>query len=128
MPREVIVPPNMHQPGAYSHAIKAGNTIYVAGQVAMDSNGNLVGEGDCAAQADQVWKNIKSVLDAAGAKLSDLVKVTTFITNADNIAKVREARQRHLPEGAPPTATLVVISALANPRLLVEIEAVAVVD
>ena len=128
MPREFIAPPNMNQPRAYSHAIKAGNTIYVAGQVGIDSSGNLVGEGDCAAQADQVWKNIGTVLAAVGAKLSDLVKVTTFITNADDIPKAREARQRHLPEGPPPTATLVVISALANPSLLVEIEAIAVVD
>jgi enamine deaminase RidA (YjgF/YER057c/UK114 family) len=69
-------------PEPYSHVIRAGNTVYVAGQVAFDSGGNLVGRGDPAAQAEQCWKNIESCLRSAGASLDEVVKVVCYCASA----------------------------------------------
>ena len=128
MDKQVIKPSGVHVPlgNSYNHAWKAGNTIYTAGQIALDSDGNLVGKGDIAAQTDQVFKNLQAVLAAAGASLADVVKINTYLTRQEDMAGLREVRQRYMG-GEPPASTLVFISALANPDLLVEIEAIAVV-
>ncbi len=128
MPKSYFTPDTVFNPPAYSHAVRAGNTIYVAGQVAFGPDGNLVGKGDVKTQAEQAWKNMKNVLEAAGATIEDLVDVTTYIVNPDDVAKIREARQRYLPENNKPTSTVIVAHALANPDLLIEIKGIAVVD
>ena len=128
MPRSYFTPDTVFKTTAYSHAVKVGNTIYVAGQVAVGTDGNLVGKGDVKAQAEQAWKNMKNVLEAAGATIEDLVDVTTYIVNPDDVAKIREVRQRYLPENNKPTSTLIVAQALANPDLLIEIKGIAVVE
>ena len=105
--------------------MKAGKTVYVAGQTALDVNGNLVGGSDVGAQAEQVFQNLQQVLRAAGASLLDVVKLTSFLTSPDGLPGYREARSKHFPE-EPPASTLLVVSALARPEFLVEVEAVAV--
>ena len=125
MANEVIKPADVHAPTGYNHAVRAGNTVYTAGQVALDENGNLVGKGDIEAQTDQVYKNLQAVLVAAGSSLQGVVKVTTYLTQQVDLPKLREARQRHM-KGEPPANTLVYISALANPDFLIEVEAIAV--
>ena len=126
MNKEVIVPEGVHKARGYSHAIKVGNAIYVAGQVGVDEGDNIVGGGDCAAQATQAFENLKRVLEAAGASLRDVVKLTIFVKSFDDIGKVREARRKYFSDYFP-ASTMVVISSLALAELLVEVEAVAVI-
>ncbi len=128
MPKSYHNPSTVFKPTGYTHAVKAtGSTIYLAGQVGVGPDGKLVGKGDAKAQAEQAWKNIKNVLESVGAKLSDIVEVTTFAVHAEDAPGIKEVRLKHLPEKNLPAATLVVCSALARPELLVEIKVVAVI-
>ena len=126
MPKQHLNPASMHTPTSYSHVVKAGDTIYVAGQVARAPDGSLVGKDDPAAQAEQIYKNLQNALASVGASLHDLVKTTTYVVSPDCIDAVREARAKYLAND-PPTSTLLVISRLASPEFLLEIEAVAYV-
>ena len=127
MAKQVIKPADVHIPQGYNHAWKAGNTVFTAGQIALDKDGNLVGKGDFVAQAEQVFKNLKAVLSASGASLDDVVKLTTYLTRMEDLAGLRDVRPRFFT-GEPAASTLLFISALANPDLLIEVEAIAVVD
>ena len=114
--------------GAFSAGVEApaGRTVYVSGQVSMDADGNVVGEGDVFAQTEKVLENVAVVLEAAGGGLQDVVKVTVFITDMGMYDRVHEVRRRHFSEPYP-ASSMVEVSALIDPRLLVEIEAVAVI-
>jgi reactive intermediate/imine deaminase len=116
---------SVHPTTGYSHAVKVGNTVYVAGQVAKDKDGNLVGKGDIHAQAEQVFANLKAVLADAGCTMNDIVKLTTYTTNLAFRPAIAEARKRYFSDYFPPN-TFVVISSLAEPDFLLEIEAIAV--
>jgi reactive intermediate/imine deaminase len=125
-------PDTVHTPvGNYSHAVRIESAdavwIWISGQVALDHDGNLVGEGDMAAQTDAVMRNLEAVLAGNGATFHHVVKVTTFVTDISRLAEVREVRGRYM-QGDPPASTLVEVSALAMPGLLLEVEAVAVVS
>ena len=133
--REKIQPQGMHvvmragQP-AYTHVVTVSGTgkmVFVAGQLARDANGNLVGKGDMRAQIQQVGENIKTGLEAAGATLADIVKTNTFVTNYEEYSKHGDMRARYFGP-ATPTSTTVQISRLADPDAMVEIEAIAVID
>ena len=126
MPNQHLNPSGMHTPTGYSHVVKAGDTIYIAGQVAVASDGSVVGKDDPAAQAEQVYKNIQNALASVGASLQHLVKTTTYVVSRDCIEAVREARAKYLAND-PPTSTLLIVSRLASPEILIEIEAVAYV-
>ena len=112
----------------YSHVVvaEARKTIFVAGQLARDSNGNPVGKGDMRAQIRQVGENIKAALEAAGATLADIVKTNTYVTDIEEFFKHVDVRMEYF--GALPTSTTVEVRRLAHPDLLVEVEAIAVVD
>ena len=126
MPKQHLNPSGMHTPTGYSHIVKAGDTIYVAGQVAVAPDGSVVGEGNAAAQAEQIYQNLQNALASVGAKLSDIVKPTTYILNPDDVGAVRESRLKYLNDN-PPTSTLLIISRLARPEFLMEVEAIAYV-
>lgn len=121
-------PPTLTTPRGYSHVVEAtgGRTIYVSGQVALDKHGRVVGAGDMAAQTRQVFENLKLALGAADASLDDIVKITVFVTDVAQAPAVREVRDEYLTK-AKPASSLVQITALFMPELLIEIEAVAVV-
>ena len=102
-----------------------GNTIYVSGQIAYDSNGNLVGEGDIKAQPRQVFENIKSVLERAGSGLKDIVKINSYITDGSKFMDMLAVRSEIFGND-PPASTAVVVQALAFPALLIEVEAIAI--
>jgi enamine deaminase RidA (YjgF/YER057c/UK114 family) len=123
-----INPPSLTKPTGYTHVVIApdGRTVYIAGQVAVDSTGQVVGGSDFAAQADRAYANLRRALASVGGTLSDLVKTTTFITDAKNIVPLREIRSRYLDPAHPPANTLITISSLARPELLIEIEGVAI--
>jgi reactive intermediate/imine deaminase len=111
--------------GRYSHAVMAqGRTLYVAGQVPINADGEVVG-ADAATQARQVLSNLAAVLKTASATLADVVKTTVYLTNLDDRAAVGEVRRAHFP-GDSPANTLLVVAGLADPRYLVEIDAIAV--
>jgi enamine deaminase RidA (YjgF/YER057c/UK114 family) len=115
----------------YSHVVKTSGetTVYVAGQIALDANGAIVGN-DVATQARQVYQNVRAALTAAGARMSDVVKMTTYVVELDDakLAAVREARKGVFPTAGPPASTLVGVTRLAMEGLLVEVEVIAVVD
>jgi 2-iminobutanoate/2-iminopropanoate deaminase len=110
----------------YTDAVRAGELLFVSGCVALDGDGNLVGEGDVVAQARQVFTNIGLCLVAAGASFADVVKVTTFLTDIRDRTAVNTVRQEVFGD-ARPASTLVEVSALVLPEFLIEVEAVAVV-
>jgi reactive intermediate/imine deaminase len=112
-------------PGTYSNAIAVGRTIYVAGQHAGEPDGTIVGEHDVGAQATRAFEKIQALLAAAGARMDDVVKLGVFLTDVTTRAQVGEARRAFF-SGDFPCSTLVGISALAQPGLLVEIDAIAV--
>jgi enamine deaminase RidA (YjgF/YER057c/UK114 family) len=115
-----------HPTRGYAHAWRAGDLLFISGQVAMNAQGEVVGRGDTGAQAEQVFANLKKVLAAAGATFRDVIKLTILCTDPAGIPAIREARNRAL-EGHTPASTLMVVAGLASSDYLVEIEAVAVV-
>jgi enamine deaminase RidA (YjgF/YER057c/UK114 family) len=125
------VSPDLSTPRGYSHVVKASGTmIFVAGQISVDKNGNVVGAGDLRAQATQVLTNVKAALAAAGATFKDIVKQNTYVVNlnAEALPIIREVRAQFFPAEEPPASTLVGVTALAMEGLLIEVEVVAVVD
>lgn len=123
-----VNPSGLVKPTGYTHVVIApdGRTVYIAGQVAFDSTGAVVGEGNFAAQAEQVYRNLERALQSVGGTMADLVKTTTFITDINNLPSLREVRTRRLSKTQPPANTLLEVSSLARPELLIEVEAVAV--
>jgi enamine deaminase RidA (YjgF/YER057c/UK114 family) len=132
-PPEVVDANGVHEPlGPYSHAIRIppnAEWLYVAGQIAVDENGDVVGVGDLAAQIGQVFANLDATLRSAGFEFGNVVKMTTFLVRPEDVSVFRELRdpyyRTHFPSGAYPTSTLVVVERLANEAFLLEIEAVA---
>jgi 2-iminobutanoate/2-iminopropanoate deaminase len=132
MARNQISHPSLPAPmrgGAFSSGVEApsGRTIYVSGQVAFDAEGNVVGEGDVKLQTETVLEHVKTVVEAAGGGMEDIVKVTVFITDMGLYDEIHEVRRRYFEEPFP-ASSMVEVSALIDPRLLIEIEAVAVVS
>jgi reactive intermediate/imine deaminase len=108
-----------------AQAKQIGNTIYVSGQVAFNSQGKLVGKGNMKTQTRQVFRNIKAVLAAAGAKMEHVIKINTYITDGSKFMDMLEARGEIFGNN-PPASTAVVVAGLAFPGLLIEVEAIAV--
>jgi enamine deaminase RidA (YjgF/YER057c/UK114 family) len=125
-----INPSELGTPPGYSQIVEvsAGRIVFIAGQTALDRDGNVVGNNDFVAQADQVFRNLTIALQASGCTPANLVKLTVFLTDMDNLALYREARNRFFASVTPPAApavTLVEVSKLYGPDFLIEIEAIA---
>jgi reactive intermediate/imine deaminase len=110
----------------YTDAVVAGELLFISGLVGVDGQGALVGGDDVAAQARQVFENMRVVLDEAGCRFEDVVKVTVYLTDVDDRPKINPVRQEVFG-GARPASTLVEVSRLAIPGAKVEIEAVALI-
>jgi enamine deaminase RidA (YjgF/YER057c/UK114 family) len=125
-------PDTLSKPTGYTHVVSARGQrlIYVAGQIAFDKNGELVGRGDLRAQAVQVYENVKSALEAANATLDDVVKLNTYVVNYTPELRpiLAGVRSQYFAQDRPPANTLVGVTSLALEGLLLEIEAVAVSD
>ncbi len=106
-------------------AVSGGRTIYVAGQIALDSSGNLIGRGDFQAQAQQVFENIKTALAAVGADFNHVVKLTVYMRDRAHLPLLREVRDRYVNTQTPPASTLIIVQSLAQEDFLLEIEAIA---
>lgn len=125
-----IATPDGVAPGVnYSHVVwGTGRFIAISGQCAFDEKGDVVGEGDPAAQARQIFENLRRCLEAAGATFDDIVKLTVFVTDIAYLPAIREARDAHINNGRLPASSAVQVAALFRPDLLMEIEAFAVVS
>lgn len=115
----------------YSHAVRVDIAdtalIYLAGQVPLDPNGNLVGENDIGTQTEFVFEQIKTILAAAGGSLRDVVKANIYVTDMSQYAKVAEVRNRYFAEN-PPATTFVAVKELVRKDWMIEIEVVAAVQ
>lgn len=122
-------PPDLSEPTGYTHVVDAtaGRTVYVSGQISVDPDGRVVGDGDFERQTRQVFDNLELALRAADAGLNHVVKITVFVTDVGQIQKFREIRAGVFT-GPPPASTLVQVVQLARPEWLIEIEAIAVVE
>ena len=123
-------PPELGEPPGYSQIVEisAGRILFIAGQTAVATDGAVVGKGDFAAQAEQVFRNLTIALKARGCTAANLVKLTVFLTDMDNLGRYREARNRFFATVTPPAApavTLVEVSKLYGADFMIEIEAIA---
>jgi len=119
-------------PRAYSHAVSVsgpGKLVYVAGQIALGPDGQVVGKGDMRAQCEQVLANVTTVLKANGAGWGDVIKMNAYMVGMsdENVAIFREVRSRYLKQGQLPASTFVGIARLVQPDLWIEVEVVAAV-
>jgi 2-iminobutanoate/2-iminopropanoate deaminase len=128
MPFSTITTPEARPVANYKMATRqeGGQLLYVSGQVARDTDGNVVGKGDMRTQARQVFQNLRQVLQAAGGDLKDLMKMTTYITNIENFPALAEIRNEVF-QGELPASTLIVVKSLFNPDFLIEVEGVAAI-
>ena len=125
-------PPELGTPPGYSQIVdvRASRIIFIAGQTALNEKGALVGKRDFAAQAAQVFRNLSVALQSVGCTASNLVKLTVFLRDMDNLPTYRDARNRFFATTTPPAApavTLVEVSRLYGPDFMIEIEAIAAV-
>ncbi len=128
---ERINPEHLYVPPTYHHVVRTsgGTTLWIAGQVATNTAGDVVGVGDFEAQARQVFENLRIALEAGGATFDNVVKMTTLIVDFDRavLPSLFAIRSDYVDEMSPAT-TLIGVQALARPEYMLEIEAIAVVD
>ncbi len=131
MTLEHISPQGLAKSPAYTHVVRTSGTTtaYIAGQVALDADGNVVGEGDLEAQARQAYANLVTALAAVGATVNEIAKTTTYVVNySADVRPALHAARRSVFSGEPPANTLIGVQSLALPEFLIEIEAIAVLD
>jgi enamine deaminase RidA (YjgF/YER057c/UK114 family) len=132
MPKEFVNPDGLYEPGVYTHVITVtgGKVAFISGQIAYNQKGELVGAGDFRAQATQVMKNLETAVQSVGGNVTDIVKINIYIVNYDqNVHRpiLGEVR-KEIFGGHAPASTLIGIQALAFKELMLEIEAIAIID
>ncbi|MFF9281449.1 RidA family protein [Streptomyces griseosporeus] len=124
----ITAPDGVAPAAQYSHVVLGtGRFVAVSGQIALDEDGKVVGEGDPAAQARQVFENLRRCLAAAGAGFDDVIKLTYFVTDMAQLPAIREARAAYIPDDRLPASSAVQVAALVRPEFLLEVEAFAVI-
>ncbi len=132
-PFRIFNPDTLAKPTAgYSQVaeVTGGKFVYIAGQIAIDRSGNLVGKDDFRAQVQQVFENLKAAVEAAGGDFHNVIKLNYFCSETVDpalIPAVREIRDKYVDTANPPTSTFVVVKRLVRPEWLIEVEAVAAV-
>jgi reactive intermediate/imine deaminase len=127
VPHKRFFAPDLPEPiSHFADAVRAGNLLFISGIISVDKSGNVLGEGDAAEQTRVILENMKTLLTMSRATFADVVKVTVFLTNIDDRAKINPIRQQYFGESRP-ASSLVEVSKLVVPGCLVEIEAIAVV-
>lgn len=123
----IPAPDGIAPAAAYAHVVMGtGRFVAISGQLPLNEHGTLVGANDPAAQARQVFENLRRCLSAAGAGFEDVVKLTYFVTDMTHLPAIREARAAHIPADRLPASSAVQVAALVAPEFLMEIEAYAV--
>ena len=126
--KKIIAPDNLHRPFGYAHAIQIEKTLYISGQVPLDMELKSFGEGDIAAQTEQVYANMEKVVKSAGGSMRNIVMLNIYCTDLDAYDKhTRSVRKKYFGDYYPAT-TAVEIRRLYRPEYMIEIEAVAVLD
>jgi reactive intermediate/imine deaminase len=122
-------PPTLFTPTGYTQVVTplGGHLVFIAGQVAADTTGAVVGKGDFKAQVKQVFENLQSAVEAAGGTMADIAKINVYVTDTSQLAAMREVWQQYFT-AKPPASTLVQVVRLAREEYLIEIEAIAVVE
>jgi len=120
--RKPILPRGLTASPAFSPGVQVGELLYISGQVAQDNRGSVVGVGDCNAQTAQVFSRIRTIAEAAGASLQDVVKITAFLTDIADYPAYNKVRSDTFPHD-PPASSTVIVAALVRPEFLVEVEA-----
>ena len=125
---QLSIPATMPKSVGYSQLaiVEKGKLVFIAGQVALDTSGNIVGENDIRAQLQQVFENLKAAVTSLRGTLSDIVKLNVYYTDRSHLAAFREIRDQHINLSNPPISTAVQVAGLFRPELLIEVEAVAV--
>ena len=118
-------PSALANPPGYSHVVKDGKTVYVAGQLARDSDGKTVGEDDFAAQAEQAFENVRAALESVGTDMNHIMKMNVFMTHREDIPEYRVIKSRFVPDSDLPVSTLILCSGLADPVFRIEVEVIA---
>ena len=128
--RRFLDPDALPPPFGYSHVVDvpAGRLVFISGQVPLDAEGSLVGEGDFEGQTRQVFENLSAALAAADAGWGDVVKLNFFLRDVGQIAQLREIRDEYVDPKRRPASTLVEVSRLFREEVLIEIDAVAALD
>ena len=111
--------------GIFSQGVKVGNLVFASGQISKNAKGEVVGKGDIRAQTRQCIENLKYVLEAGGATLENVVKVTVYVTDMENLKAIHEVRAEYFKEKYP-ASSLIEVSRLTNQECMVEIEAIAI--
>ena len=124
--REIINPKNVHWPFGYTHIAKVGDTVHISGQLPLDQEGKIVGEGDMAVQTDKTYENLKKCLESVGATMRDIVMLRIFVTDLEEFQKTAEVRTKYFGKYRPATTGLE-ISRLYFPEAMIEVEATAVI-
>ena len=126
---QLSVPETMPRSVGYSQVamVTGGTIIFIAGQVALDRSGNVVGRNDFGAQVQQVFENLKAAVEAAGGDFSDVIKLNSYFLDLSHLRQFREVRDKYVNLENPPVSTAIQVPGLFRPEFLVEIEAVAVV-
>jgi enamine deaminase RidA (YjgF/YER057c/UK114 family) len=125
---DLITPPTLPAPTGYSHVAVVGegsSLVWTAGQVALDTDGNVVGAGDWEAQTRAVMENLDRALRAGGATWEDVFKLAYYVVDLSELATIRAVRDEFVDTQRPPTSSLIQVAGLYRPELLIEIEAVA---
>lgn len=126
----LLVPPTMPRSVGYSQVatVTGGTVVFIAGQVALDRAGNIIGRDDFRAQVRQVFENLKAALEAVGGTFDHVVKLNSYFLDLAWLAEFRDVRDEYINVERPPASTAVQVSRLFRPEFLVEIEAIAVVN
>lgn len=129
MPQTYVNPPALTKPTGYSHVtiVPAGRQVHISGQVAFDATGQVVGRGDVAAQAEQVYANLDAALKAAGCSWANVFKLVTYVVNLtpEMAPRIRAVRARYLGNLDAPASTMVGVTSLVHADLLIEVEVIA---
>lgn len=125
--RQIVTDPDPYAPFRLSQGYRAGDLLFISGQAAIDEKGEIVAPGDFDAQAAQAFANLERALKAGGSSLGNVIKVTIYLTDMSNFAKIVDLRGRYFSPPYP-ADTIVEVSSLYSKDAMIEIEAVAVVD
>jgi enamine deaminase RidA (YjgF/YER057c/UK114 family) len=127
---QLLIPETMPKSAGYSQLalVTGGSVVFIAGQVALDKSGNVVGKDDFKAQIQQVFENLKAAVEAAGGSFNDVVKLNSYFVDFSHLAEFREVRDKYINVKNPPASTAIQVPRLFRPEFLIEVEAVAVVQ
>lgn len=126
--KKVIAPKNLHRPFGYAHAIQVDKTLYISGQIPLDMDMNVVGKNDMTAQTEQVYGNLKKVLEDAGGGMKNIVMLNIYCTDIERFDKETRGMRKKYFGDYYPAVTAVEVKRLYHPDYMIEVEAVAVLN